>query len=214
MSDKRRFGRLTVFILFLAAVAILLAVAIPAFLANKAIAGARKIGQEINEVLNFTPQITVNNKIVVEQQTPILELATVSRQFNHQYEWNYQWLKSTKRITITSSYEAKAGFDLNKKFEISIRGDKAVVTLPQPQLLSVEPQGDMTFEGEHGLWNWIDDNDRAQAVNACHQHAREFAKTVIYEDAKIRAEEQLRKILESHGKEVEFHYTEAVSRDL
>jgi hypothetical protein len=57
---------------------------------------------------------------------------------------------STKQIFITGSFEAKAGFDLRKKFSIELTDDKAYVTLPEPTLLSIESKGDITYRDENG----------------------------------------------------------------
>jgi hypothetical protein len=67
----------------------------------------------------------VNNTVVLQQQTPILELATLSQNFRHEYEWTNTRLGSTKKIKIKGSFEAKAGFDLNKRFALEITEDKA-----------------------------------------------------------------------------------------
>ncbi len=184
-------------------------VVIPARLAEKAYNGAKQIGQDFKEAFQFTPEITVNNTIVLQQQTPILELATVSQKFQHQYEWNNTWLKSTKKITITGTFEAKAGFDLNKKFKIEILEDKAFVTLPNPQLLSLESLNDVTFKDEQGLWNWVNGKDRSAAINAFTGDARKYAMQADFvQDAQNSVETKLRAILKAHGKEVEIRYTD------
>jgi len=139
----------------------------------------------------------------------ILELATVSQKFQHQYEWTNTWMGSTKKISIRGTFEAKAGFDLKKKFSVQINDDRAIVTLPSPKILSIEPLGDLSFHDEQGVWNWVDVKDRSKAINAFHDNAREYAAEATFiQQAKLNMEEKLREIFKLHGKQVEIHFSE------
>lgn len=185
-------------------------VVVPSRLAEKIYEAARKIGNDIRQAFNFTPEVTVNNTVVLHQQVEILELATVSQKFQHQYEWTNTWMGSTKKVVIRGTFEAKAGFDLQKKFSIHINDDRAVVTLPSPKILSVEPLGDITFRDEQGVWNWVDASDRSKAVNAFQANAREYAAEAAFiQQAKLNMEDRLRKIFKLHGKQVEIHFSES-----
>ncbi len=203
-------GRIILTIILLIAfslTAYFIVVVIPSRLAEKTYDGARQIGRDIAKVFSITPKITVNNTVVLEQQTPILELATLSQQFQHSYEWTNRWMGSTKKITIHGGFVAKAGYDLKERFSIEINDVKAIVTLPAPQLLSIQGLDNMTFRDEHGVWNWINMEDRARAINAFNADARKFAQQGKYiGQAKESLEKQLRKILSSHGKEMEIRY--------
>lgn len=182
-------------------------VVIPSRLAEKTYDGARKIGRDISNIFSITPKITVNNTVVLEQQTPILELATLSQQFQHKYVWTNRWMGSTKRITINGGFIAKAGYDLKERFSIELNDEKAIVTLPAPQLLSLEAMDNMTFRDEHGAWNWVNMDDRARAINAFNADARRLAQEGKFiGQAKDSMEKQLREILKSHGKEMEIQY--------
>jgi hypothetical protein len=79
-----------------------------------------------------SPWIT---RLFSTNKLPVLELAVLSQNFGHTYTWTNTWLNSTKQIFITGTFEAKAGFDLRKKFSIELTDDKAYVTLPEPTLL-------------------------------------------------------------------------------
>lgn len=185
----------------------MLFVFIPRRVAEQSYDGAKEIGRDIAKIFHVTPEITVNNTVVLQQQTPILELATVSQKFQHQYDWTNTWLGSTKKINITGTFEAKAGFDLHKKFSIEINYNKAVVTLPRPQLLSLEPQGDVRFTDENGVWNWVDQADRSKAMNAFTRDARRYAQEGKFVDqAQLEMESKLREILLLHDKQVEIRY--------
>jgi hypothetical protein len=185
----------------------MLFVYIPSRVAQQTYDGARQIGSDIAKVFNITPQVTVNNTVVLQEQTPVLELATVSQKFRHHYDWTNTWLGSTKKINIQGTFEAKAGFDLREKFAVDINSDKAVVTLPPPKLLSLEPSGDVRFTDENGVWNWVDAADRSRAMNAFTRDARRYGQEARFvEQAKTEMENTLREIFSRHGKQVEFRY--------
>jgi hypothetical protein len=201
---------ITILLITLSITAYVLVVVIPAQLAERTYEGARQIGRDIAEAFQFTPEVTVNNIVVLQQQTPVLELATLSQKFQHQYTWTNTWLGSTKEIKITGSFEAKAGFNLSKKFSIQIDDEKAVVTLPKPQLLSIESLHDVKFEDENGVWNWVYMEDRSKAMNAFTGDAKKYAEQAQFvNQARASMEKRLTEILRVHGKEVTIRYSEA-----
>jgi Protein of unknown function (DUF4230) len=199
-----------ILLITLSVTAYVIVVVIPTRLAERSYEGAKQIGRDISDAFQFTPEITVNNTVVLQQQTPILELATLSQKFQHQYEWTNTRLGSTKKINITGSFEAKAGFNLNKRFAIEINDDKALVFLPKPQLLSIESLSDVKFEDENGYWNWVDMNDRSKAMNAFTRDAKKYAEQAEFvSKAQQAMEDKLREILKLHGKEMEIYYSES-----
>jgi hypothetical protein len=209
MFTDRKLVLVVVFCIVVTVTAYMLLVFIPGRMAEQAYDGARQIGQDIANVFKVTPEVTVNNTVVLEQQAPILELATVSQRFQHHYDWTNTWLGSTKKISIQGTFEAKAGFDLHQKFSIDIDANKAVVTLPKPRLLSIEPQGDVSFRDENGVWNWVDANDRSRAMNAFTQDAKRYGQQAQFvEQARREMETKLREILLLHEKQVEIRYSE------
>lgn len=214
MFSNRKIVLIIILLITVSIAAYVLLVVIPSQLAEKSYEGAKQIGRDISEAFRVTPEITVNKTIVLQQQAPILELATLTQEFQHQYEWTNTTLKSTKKIKITGTFDAKAGFDLNQKFSIRIEENKAYVTLPNPQLLSIESLGDVKFEDENGYWNWIDEDDRSQAMNAFIRDAREYAATAGFvNQAQQIMEKKLREILTLHGKEVVIQYSETITID-
>jgi len=209
MFATRKLVLIIILLITLSVTAYVIVVVIPARLAAQSYEGAKQIGRDISEAFQFTPEITVNNTVVLQQQTPILELATLSQKFQHQYAWTNTWLGSTKKINIRGSFEAKAGFNLNKKFTIAINENNALVTLPKPQLLSIESLHDVTFEDENGVWNWVDMEDRSKAMNAFTGDAKKYAEQAQFiAQAQQEMEKKLKEILVLHGKEVEIHYSE------
>jgi hypothetical protein len=202
--------KIILFIILLVTVSItayVLLVAIPTKLAERSYEGAKKIGEDIRKAFQFTPQITVNNTVVLQQQTPILEVATLSQKFEHRYLWVNQWMGSTKKIDIRGTFEAKAGFNINKQFTLEISGDDALIVLPEPELLSLTPMHDVTFRDENGIWNWVSAEDRATAMNAFTRDAQRYAQQANFiADAQTSMEKKLKDILKSHGKTLRIEY--------
>jgi uncharacterized membrane protein SpoIIM required for sporulation len=58
-------------------------VVIPSQLAKRSYEAAKSIGQDMSKAFQFTPEVIMNNTIVLNKQTPILELATLSQNFHH-----------------------------------------------------------------------------------------------------------------------------------
>jgi hypothetical protein len=190
--------------------AYLVLVTIPTQLAKRSYEAAKTLGEDFKKAFQFTPQITVNNTIVLNEQTPIQEFAVLSQNFEHRYQWTNTWLKSKKQIDISGTFEAKAGFNLNNNVSITITDDRAVVRLPQPSILSVESQGDIVYRDEDGFWNWVNPEDRSKATNAFILDARRFSEQATFvQDAKIKVEEQLRKVLQPYAKEVTVVYDDS-----
>lgn len=191
-------GTIAVFVLF---------VIIPERLAKSGYEAAKTLGEDFRKAFQFTPKVQVENTVVLNQQTNILELAVLTQNFRHQYDYTNTWMGSTKKINISGSFVAKVGFDLNEKFQITIHEKTATISLPEPQLLSLESQPDITYRDENGLWNWVSTEDRTTATNAFIKDAKVYAlQAEFIKDARVRAEEQIRKVLAPHVDEVVFEY--------
>ena len=209
MLSNRRIVLYIVLLIVASLCAYFIVVVVPTRLAERSYEGAKKLGQELSEALQFTPEVKVNQVIVLQQQSPLLELATLSQKFQHQYEWINTWMGSTKKIMVSGTFEAKAGFDLNKKFSVQIDGDKATVLLPAPELLSLEPLADTKFEDENGIWNWVNEVDRSKAINAFTADAKKYATDASFvQDARNIVHEKIEKIMKAHYKVVEIKYHE------
>jgi hypothetical protein len=207
MFSTRKIVLLIILIITFTVAAYWIVVVIPARLAEKTYEGARQIGKDFAKVFSFTPEVTVNNTVVLLQQSPILELATLSQKFQHHYDWTNTWLGSTKKISIQGGFEAKAGFNLQEKFSIQINDERAIVYVPPPQLLSIQLLDNVTFEDESGVWNWVSMEDRSKAMNAFTADARNYATTAGFvEAAKASMVKQITEILASHGKKVEIRF--------
>lgn len=187
--------------------AYILLVTIPTHLAKKSYEGARTLGEDIRKAFRFTPEVTVNNTIVLNQQTAVFELSVLQQDFEHRYVWQNSWLGSTKKIFISGTFNAKVGFDLHRKFSVTLRDDKAFVELAEPRTLSVESAGDITYRDEQGIWNWVNMDDRTRATNAFIRDARRYAdKAAFVTEAKAEMEERLGEVLDPYVGEVVVSY--------
>ena len=144
--------------------------------AEPAVELAKRIADGISRRLQFRPEVRIDQVTVLERETPVLELATVRREFSHDYEWEHQWLGSTKRLHLRGTFAAKAGYDLNEKFYFEIDSNDLQVELglPEPRVLGVEMIA-YRAEEEEGYWNKLSAEEREQAVNALLASARAAA---------------------------------------
>jgi len=190
-------------------------VVIPTRLTERAYSAAKILGEDFRKAFQFTPEVRVNKTVVLNQQTNVFELAVLAQNFEHRYTWTHSWMGSTKKISISGSFDAKVGFDLHEKFSVTITDDKAIVSLAEPKVLSVESKGDIQYRDENGIWNWVNMDDRSSATNLFITDARKYAEQAAFvEDAKLKMEERLKVFFKSHDKEVEIHYTTSVNFEI
>lgn len=208
---SRNLKLLIALVIFGTIAAYVLLVTIPTEVARRSYEGAKILADDFRTAFQFTPEIKVNNTVVLNQQTPVMELSVLAQQFEHRYVWEHSWLGSTKRIFITGTFNAKVGYDLREKFSITLRDDKAIVSLPAPRTLSVESQGDITYRDEQGIWNWVNTEDRTRATNAFIRDARRYAdRAEFVGDAEQEMERRLRMLLKPYAAEVIIHYETTV----
>jgi hypothetical protein len=161
----------------------------------------------IEEVFQVRPRVTINQRVVIEANTPILELATVSRQLQVDYQWSHSWLGSTKTLRLVGTFTAKAGFDLHEPFAIDIARSplKVKASLPRARLLSVTMDSYAAPVDESGWWNKISTQDREQAVGALLAAARSQAESSgMLEEVRTTAEQRIMEIVQRNGSTVEF----------
>ena len=148
---------------------------------------AKRIADGVARRLQFRPEVRIDRVTVLEAEMPVLELATVRREFTHDYEWEHQWLGSTKRLRLRGTFAAKAGFDLREglRLEVDSRDLQVRAEGPAPRVLGVEMTG-YEAEEEEGFWNKLSAEEREQAVNALLASSRAAADR----DGKLTAEAQ------------------------
>lgn len=168
---------------------------------------AYKTAEGMRQFFNFTPQVRINQTIVIEQITPILEVATVSREMFIDHSWQQTWMGSTKTIQIQGVFTAKAGFDLREPFRIDIekRPLHVVAWVPPPKLLSIDMKEYKVLKDENGWWNSVTLQDREEAVRQIRAEAIEKAKhSGLLEESQASVEERIREIVERNGSNVVF----------
>lgn len=147
----------------------------------------RRIVDGLSRRLPLRPEVRIGRETVLAAETALAELATVRREFAHEYLWEHQWLGSTKRLRLRGNFAAKAGFDLHGNFRIGIdpQSLRVQVVLPPPRVLGVEMLS-YQAEEEDGFWNKLHPGEREEAVNALLASARGAAET----DTALRTEAQ------------------------
>jgi len=77
MLSNRKLILIIVLMVVATVAAYLLLVVIPRRMAEQTYDGARKRGHDWKEALQFTPEVRVDHVIILEQQSEIMELATL-----------------------------------------------------------------------------------------------------------------------------------------
>ena len=150
------------------------------------------------EALQLTPQISVKNQIIVNQTSPIAELAVVSKDFVCQTRYTHTWLRSEKSIDLQATFRVKAGFDLREPVRVAIAGHppKADIALPQPKILSCEIVSEGILNESAGVWNWLGPEDHQAALEKITKEARAQAeRSSLKDDAKAEIEKKLQGLL-------------------
>lgn len=171
---------------------------------------ARNTAQGVKELFNFTPRVKIDQTIVVEQSTSILELATVSRTVWVDHTWNHQWMGSTKTLQMRGSFVAKAGFDLGQPFTFTIgRAPLRVkAELPPAQLLSLEMDEFKIVRDENGWWNRITEQDREEAVRELKRQAKEKVLGAgILTEARLVFEDRIAAMFVKRKTPLQFEHT-------
>ena len=135
----------------------------PARTARQSTAELERLGKNLRsafvDIAHLQPRITINDRVYMEQTTPVSELVVLSRRIEVEHELVHTWVGSSKRVKLHGTFIAKAGFDLRKGLSIDIRPGEIMVQLPHAQILGVEQQQVDVLAFENGLWNRISGQD-------------------------------------------------------
>ena len=135
----------------------------PARTARQSTAQLERLGKNLRsafvDIAHLQPRITINDRVYMEQTTPVSELVVLSRRIEVEHELVHTWVGSSKRVKLHGTFIAKAGFDLRKGLSIDIRPGEIMVQLPHAQILGVEQQQVDVLAFENGLWNRISGQD-------------------------------------------------------
>lgn len=99
---------------------------------------AHKIADEFQRIFGFTPEILVCDSVLIGASMPILELATVSRSISAQTSYGEKDAMTSYSVIVKGNYVVKAGYDLRKRFRITVTEKGILAEFPEPQILSVE----------------------------------------------------------------------------
>src|SRR5213595_441595 len=116
----------------------------PARTAQQSTAELEKLGKDLRsafiDIAHLQPRIRINNRVYMEQTTPVSELVVLSRRIEVEHELLHTWVGSSKRVKLHGTFIVKTGFDLQQNLAVDIRPDEIMVQLPNAQILGVEQQ--------------------------------------------------------------------------
>jgi hypothetical protein len=151
----------------------------PARTAQQSTARLEKLGKDLRagfiDIAHLQPRITINNRVYMEQTTPVSELVVLSRRIEVEHEFLHTWVGSSKRVKLHGTFIAKAGFDLQHNLSIDIRPNEVIVQLPHARILGIEQDQVDVLAFENGLWNRISGEDMQSELSILPQLAREKA---------------------------------------
>lgn len=154
-----------------------------------------RAAQAFKEILQVQPRVTINERVVLNQSTSVLELAVSSREIEVEREFEHTWMGSSKRIRLRGTFRIKTGFDLAEPFSIElsdVSGVPARVVLPAPKILSVDAMRVEVLALENGLWNKIQPENLESEIAALPAEARRKAFRIgLVRDAEESTVKQL-----------------------
>src|SRR5438105_7215616 len=168
----------------------------PARTARQGTGELERLGKDVRsafiDIAHLQPRITINNRVYMEQTTPVSELVVLSRRIEVEHEFLHTWMGSSKRVRLHGTFTAKAGFDLQQKLSIDIRPDQIVIQLPHAQILDVTQDQVEVLAFENGFWNRISGDDVQNELSILPRLAREkAAETGLSVEAERALQKQL-----------------------
>src|SRR6266487_286831 len=168
----------------------------PARTARQSTAELERLGKNLRaafvDIAHLQPRITINDRVYMEQTTPVSELVVLSRRIEVEHELLHTWVGSSKRVKLHGTFIAKAGFDLRKGLSIDIRPDEIMVRLPHAQILGVEQRQMDVLAFENGLWNRISGQDLQSELSILPQLAlKKAVETGLPAEAERTLQRQL-----------------------
>jgi hypothetical protein len=168
----------------------------PARTARQSTAELERLGKNLRaafvDIAHLQPRITINDRVYMEQTTPVSELVVLSRRIEVEHELLHTWVGSSKRVKLHGTFIVKAGFDLRKGLSIDIRPDQIMVQLPHAQILGVEQQQVDVLAFENGLWNRISGQDVQSELSVLPELAwKKSAESKLTTEAEKTLQDQL-----------------------
>ena len=151
----------------------------PARTAQQSTAELEQLGKDLRsafvDIAHLQPRITINNRVYMEQTTPVSELVVLSRRIEVEHELLHTWVGSSKRVKLHGTFIVKAGFDLQQNLAVDIRPNEIIVQLPHARILGIEQEQVDVLAFENGLWNRISGQDMQSELSILPELAREKA---------------------------------------
>jgi hypothetical protein len=168
----------------------------PSRTAQQGSAELEKLGKDLRaafiDIAHLQPRVTINDRVYMEQTTPVSELVVLSRRIEVEHELLHTWVGSSKRIKLHGTFLAKAGFDLQQNLSVDIRPNEIIVRLPHAQILGVEQEQVDVLAFENGLWNRISGQDLQDELSSLPQLAwKKAAETGLPAEAERSLQRQL-----------------------
>jgi hypothetical protein len=131
------------------------------------------------DIAHLQPRITVNNRTIADEAaSPTAELAILTKQLKVKREFLHTWAGSSKRIKLSGTFLAKAGFDLRQEVAVDVRPDEILIRLPHAQIVGIEEKHVDVLSLENGLWNRISGADLQNELAQLPEMARQQAEEV------------------------------------
>jgi hypothetical protein len=168
----------------------------PARTATQGTAELERLGKDLRsafiDIAHLQPRITINNRVYMEQTTPVSELVVLSRRIEVEHEFLHTWMGSSKRVKLHGTFTVKAGFDLQQKLAVDVQPDQIVIQLPHAQILDVAQDQVDVLAFENGFWNRISGADVQNELSTLPQLARQkAAETGLPAEAERALQQQL-----------------------
>jgi len=175
----------------------------PARTARQSTAELEKLGKDLRaafiDIAHLQPRITINNRVYMEQTTPVSELLVLSRRIEVEHEFLHTWIGSSKRVKLHATFTVKAGFDLRQNLSVDIRPGEIIIQLPHAQILGIEQNQVDVLAFENGLWNRISGEDVQSELSILPQLAREkAAESGLPAEAEHALQRQLDERIHTH----------------
>jgi hypothetical protein len=190
---------LTFVVLILTAAAVLIFLRLetwPARTIGQGTEDLERLGKDLRsafiDIAHLQPRITVNNRTIVDEATPTAELAILERQLKVKREFLHSWAGSSKRIKLSGTFLAKAGFDLRQDVAVDVRPDEILIQLPHAEIVGIEEKHVDVLALENGLWNRITGADIQNELAQLPEMARRQAMEI---DLPAEAEKELQRQL-------------------
>ncbi len=149
--------------------------------ASQPLEAVDRAAKAFKEILQVQPRVTINERVVLNQSSQLLELAVLSREVEVEREFEHTWLGSTKRVRLRGVYVIKTGFDLTQPFAIELSdapGVAAKISLPAPRILSADARRVEVLALENGLWNRVQAENLESEIAALPEEARRKAQRI------------------------------------